>query len=176
MYTERGTRLSCLSWFKHSTISYQCSDHKHSPIREPSLSPQGIPTSSRETEPGDGALIQAWSRTLEDPTQQAVGAQRERERTIWCWEGPVRDGWPPQGRRWPLSQDLGWGYEERFRGYPKQRPEVGGCTWGLSLPGTQHPRSRAHLSQHRQKAGHASVSPLPDHAHSRCTTNADFVF
>lgn len=28
-------------------------------------------------EPGDGALIQAWVRTLEDPTQQAVGAQRE---------------------------------------------------------------------------------------------------
>lgn len=174
MYTERGTRLSCLSWFKHSTTSYQCSDHKHSPIRKPSLSPQGIPTSSREMEPGDGALIQAWVRTLEDPTQQAVGAQRENYLVLGGGQSGMAGLLEGGGGIW--ARIWAWGYEERFRGYLKQRPEVGGCTWGLSLPGARHPWSRAHLSQHRQKAGHASVSPLPDHAHSRCTTNADFVF
>ena len=78
MYTETGTWLSHISWFKCSAISCQCSDHKHSPIREPSLSPQGNPSSGREMKPGDGALIQAWARTLEDSHAAGNGGP-ERE-------------------------------------------------------------------------------------------------
>lgn len=100
MYTERGTWLSHISWFKHSTIFCQCSDPKHSPRRE-----QSQP--SREPILWQGA--KAWRCSSDSSTGKCP------KRTLNSRQWGPRDRtclvWGAGGRRQIQSGKASWGEE-----------------------------------------------------------------